>query len=77
MLNVSGTRSTASTIENIQINYAPRTVNLADENKKKIVELPLYSNSSRATFICSLQIVANASTDAVILSGAALIVADL
>lgn len=46
-------------------------------NDKNIVELPLYSNSARNAFICSLKVAAGAPYDSVILSGAALIVADM
>lgn len=46
-------------------------------NSKNIVELPLYSNSTRNAFICSLKVVAGAPYDSVLLSGAALFVADM
>lgn len=45
--------------------------------EKNIVELPLYNNSTRSTFICSIKIPAGASSDSVSLSGTALILADI
>lgn len=62
-----------SIIKNLTITYTTKSIH----NDKHIVELPLYSNSMRSTFICSLKVTAGASYDSVILSGAALVVADL
>lgn len=75
VLNLS--RSAApSIIKNITFAYVPRA-NATDKSRKPFVELPLYSNSSRASYICTLKASAGASAEAVILSGSALIVADL
>lgn len=62
-----------SIIKSATITYASKFIH----TEKNVVELPLYSNSTRSTFICSLKIPAGASSDSVALSGAALIVADI
>lgn len=62
-----------SIIKNLTITYTTKSI----PNDKHNVELPLYSNSMRSTLICSLKVAAGASYDSVILSGAALVVADL
>lgn len=61
-----------SVIKNIIITYATQTNN----KEKNVIELPLYSNSNRNIYICSLKIPTSSSNEMVILSGAALIVAD-
>lgn len=62
-----------SIIKNLMMTYTTKSIH----NDKNIVELPLYSNSARNSFICSLKVTAGAPYDSVILSGAALIVADM
>lgn len=62
-----------SLIKNVSLTYATKFIH----TEKNIVELPLYSNSTRSSFICSLKLPAGAPTDSVSLSGAALIVADI
>lgn len=62
-----------SIIKNLIITYTDKCIS----SDKNLVELPLYSNSTRSTYICSLKVAAGAPYDSVILSGAALVVADL
>lgn len=64
---------TPSIIKKATIAYAAQFIHA----EKNVVELPLYTNSTRGTIICSIKIPAGASSDTVSLSGAALIVADM
>lgn len=62
-----------SQIKNITITYAKKGMQIG----KNVVDLPLYSNSTRSAEICSLSVSTFASSEAIVLSGAALIVADI
>lgn len=62
-----------SIIKSATITYASKFLH----TEKNIVELPLYSNLTRSTIICSIKVPAGASSDSVSLSGAALFVADI
>ncbi len=42
--------------------------------EKEVIELPLYSNSSREHLICTLKMRSDATNDAIVLAGVALIV---
>lgn len=68
--------NTPSIIQNITFAYATQRDSDDNKNEKNIVELPLYSNSSRTSFICSIRVVSAASAKAVTLSGAAIVVAE-
>lgn len=46
-------------------------------NDKDIIELPLYSNSTREHLICTLKLSTTIDKEAIILSGAALVVPDI
>lgn len=45
-----------------------------DLHEKGVIELPLYSNSSREHLICVLKVRTDATKDAIILAGVALVV---
>lgn len=64
---------TPSLVKNVTLTYATKFIH----TERNIVDLPLYSNSTRSTFVCSLKVPAGAPLDSVSLSGAALIVADI
>lgn len=72
VLNLPGFGS-PSIIKNLIITYTMKS----NHSDKQSVELPLYSNSTRNTFICSLNVTAGAPYNSIILSGAALVVADI
>lgn len=56
-----------------QINFNIQT----DYTDKDMIELPLYSNSSREHLICTLKLCTTVGKEAIILSGVALIVPDV
>lgn len=64
------TSSQSNTIPDFSINY---NVN-DDVHDKDVIELPLYSNSSREHLLCMLKMQTNVAKDAIILAGVALIV---
>lgn len=75
VLNLSES-NTPAIIQNITFTYATQRDTDDNKNEKNIVQLPLYSNSIRTSYICTIQVVSAASAKAVILAGAALVVAD-
>lgn len=64
---------TPSHIRNVTLTYAQKGMQIG----KNVCDLPLYSNSTRSTEICNLKVSTFASNEAIVLSGAALTVADL
>lgn len=61
-----------SLIKNFTITYGVG----AAVRDKQIVDIPLYSNSTRASLICTLQVLTASSTESVTLAGVALVVPD-
>lgn len=64
------TSSQSNIIPDFQINFNVE----AETQEKDVVELPLYSNSSREHLICTLKIRADITKEAITLAGVALIV---
>ena len=71
-------QSAAYNLPEFQINFNIQTDNAdAAATDKDIIELPLYSNSSREHLICTLKLYTAAGKETIILSGVALIVPDV